>query len=559
MAIQGSYNLDNALSSQAYAYKCWYNYNYGNNTMGISASDMGEITQTWSGELSNWRATASDDENAYEIEDDDFSNAYNKGQDTAQDKTGYEGGGKGKMATRSAADLGLGVTGALSTTIGSNVASNVGKAITGDLIGKTGAKLAGKATTKAAQQTADKVGSANGSWIVAAPLALTQGTLYMAKKPNKDQKEACDELLNEMTNSQNALTAAQGDMQTYSDEVIALSDEAAVYNEDANENVEENKAEYDMYRASYDALMEKVEAGETLSEDEKALLEELIPLMQELGVTIEETSTDTTDAVSEIYDEMGTYQEGYDNAAATMAEVQGVTDFAESFDEATKTNCVVEAVAQGLNAASGTKAGIQATSFAASGSWAFGATSWAFAFAAMGFAGAGMSVKGTVQQAQWAGDVGTEIDMRRATQDFNAQTTEVYDESIDGYEGTMGTVEDLSMAIPEDIEEMTEEMEIPEEAPQIPAEGGSPAAGAGLGLGVGTGNNGNNGAGTSTRGLGLGVGAGNNSSNGVESGARGLGLGAGSGENSTVADRNGLGQGTSPDGKDDKDKDKPVV
>ena len=538
MAIQGSYNLDNALSSQAYAYKCWYNYNYGNNTMGISASDMGEITQTWSGELSNWRATASDDENAYEIEDDDFSNAYDKGQDTAQDKTGYEGGGKGKMATRSAVDVAAGAGSAVLSVAGNGLGQSVAQ------IGATSCKASG---------------STSASFVVAAPLALATATAYMAKKPNKEQKEACDELQNEMTNSQNALTAAQGDMQTYSDEVIALSDEAAVYNEDANENVEENKAEYDMYRASYDALMEKVEAGETLSEDEKALLEELIPLMQELGVTIEETSTDTTDAVSEIYDEMGTYQEGYDNAAATMAEVQGVTDFAESFDEATKTNCIVESVAQGLNAAGGTKAGIEATAVATSGSWAFGATAWAWAFAGMGYAAAGMSGTGTVQQAQWAGDVGTEIDMRRATQDFNAQTTEVYDESIDGYEGTMGTVEDLSMAIPEDIEEMTEEMEIPEEAPQIPAEGGSPAAGAGLGLGVGAGNNGNNGAGTSTRGLGLGVGAGNNSSNGVESGARGLGLGAGSGENSTVADRNGLGQGTSPDGKDDKDKDKPVV
>ena len=51
MAIQDAFNLDRAIGSQAYAYKCWYNYNYGNNTMKISASDMGKITQTWSGEL----------------------------------------------------------------------------------------------------------------------------------------------------------------------------------------------------------------------------------------------------------------------------------------------------------------------------------------------------------------------------------------------------------------------------------------------------------------------------------------------------------------------------
>ena len=88
MAIQDSFNLSNALNSQAYAYKCWYNYNYGNNTMGISAKDMGEITQTWNGELNNWHATALDDENAYEIEDDDFSTSRNNGRNQAEDKTG---------------------------------------------------------------------------------------------------------------------------------------------------------------------------------------------------------------------------------------------------------------------------------------------------------------------------------------------------------------------------------------------------------------------------------------------------------------------------------------
>ena len=284
MAIQGSYNLDNALSSQAYAYKCWYNYNYGNNTMQISAKDMGEITQAWNGELSNWRATASNDENAYEIADDDFSKAYDSGKDTAKDKTGYDGG-KGGMVTRAVVDsasAAIGATASLGVNLlGSGASQAVVKGL-GNATEKVATSLGAKATTEATKQTAQEAGKSAGSWIVAAPLSLATGTAYMAKKPNKEQKEACDELQNEMINSQNALTSAQGDMQTYSDEVIALSDEAAVYNEDANENVEENKAEYDMYRASYDALMAKVEAGETLSEDEKALLKELVPLMQEL-------------------------------------------------------------------------------------------------------------------------------------------------------------------------------------------------------------------------------------------------------------------------------------
>ena len=93
MAIPGSFNLSQATTSQAYAYKCWYNYNYGGNTMGISAKDMGEITQTWNSELTKWRATAktSQDENKYEIADDDFNTAKLNAKNTIKDETGYNG------------------------------------------------------------------------------------------------------------------------------------------------------------------------------------------------------------------------------------------------------------------------------------------------------------------------------------------------------------------------------------------------------------------------------------------------------------------------------------
>ena len=63
-------------------------------------------------------------------------------------------------------------------------------------------------------------------------------------------------------------------------------------------------------------------------------------------------------------------------------------------------------------------------------------------------------------------------------------TNDIYDESIDGYEGTMATVEDLSMQIPEDIAEMQEEMEIPEEAPSIPEGDGSAASAGGSSFGI---------------------------------------------------------------------------
>ena len=533
MAVSGSYNLTQATNSQSYAYKCWYNYNYGGNTMGISAKDMGEITQTWNTELTKWRATAQNvkDENKYEISDDDFNASKLNAKNEIKDETGFNGK-RGKMATRTATDLASGIAGAAAATIGKKVATKaatvvankVVKEVTKDVtskivekaatkatkkiteetvknaatkaateaatkageeaakagvanfVGKAAEKAAAKAASKAAAKGAEKAAEKgaesaakvtkagkNVGWIITAPLALATGTAYMAKKPNKTEKEACDALQDSMNDAQVALTSAQGDMEDYAGEIEELSDEAAAQNEDANDSIEEDKTEFDMYKASYDALMEKVNSGEPLSEDEKNLLNELVPLMQELGVNINETQEDTTDTVGSLYDEMGAYQDGYDEAAGTMAEVEGVTDYAESFDSATRTMCYVEAAAQGLNAASGTQAALQAGKFAASGGIF---TSWAWAFSAAGAAGAAMSGVGVSQQIKWAGDINDEIDLRKATQDLNVDTQAAYDENIDVYAGLLEGVENLELEIPED-------MEAPEEAPEIPTDNGT--------------------------------------------------------------------------------------
>ena len=448
MAIQDSFSLSNAVNSQSYAYKCWYNYNYGNNTMGISAKDMGEITQTWNSQLSNWRATALDDENAYEIEDDDFSTAKMNGKNQAKDATGFDGNTTGSKV-RAGVDL---VTGAAGTVVGVAGINVIGKAASekvasglGNLMGK---KASEKAVSKLGEGGLVQKEQSCGTFIITAPLALATGTAYQAKKPNKDEKEACDALQDEMNNATAALGDAQSEMSDMRDEIETLSDDAQMANEDANGEIEDKKSEYDFYKASYDALMEKVNSGEQLTDDEKELLKELVPIMQQLGVDITDTQEETTDTVGEIYEEMGTYQEGYDNAAETVAEVQGLTDYAESFDDATRTMCYVEGAAQTLNAASGGKAALQAGKFAASGGIF---TAWAWGFAAMGAAGAAMSGVGAAQQFQWAGDVGTEIGMRKDTQDLNAATNDIYAESIDVYDGQMGVVNDLEIEMPDDL------------------------------------------------------------------------------------------------------------
>ena len=124
MAISGSFSLSQATTSQSYAYKCWYNYNYGGNTMGISAKDMGEITQTWNTELTKWRKTAksTQDENKYEIADDDLNTAKLNTKDTIKDETGCSGK-TGGMIARTSVDAVLGTAGALASTVGKTVAT----------------------------------------------------------------------------------------------------------------------------------------------------------------------------------------------------------------------------------------------------------------------------------------------------------------------------------------------------------------------------------------------------------------------------------------------------
>ncbi len=190
MAIQDSFNLSKATTSQAYAYKCWYNYNYGGNTMKISSKDMGEITQTWNGELKNWRATASNDENAYEIEDDDYSTAKLNGKESAKDKTGYDGGsGLGRSigncvfaaggAVVTAASQGLirGFTGKLATKGG-----NVFKGLLGSKGTKGFNETLGKGNSKASSGSEKQGASA----YLAATMAIITAAQYRIKKPNKE-------------------------------------------------------------------------------------------------------------------------------------------------------------------------------------------------------------------------------------------------------------------------------------------------------------------------------------------------------------------------------------
>lgn len=449
------------INSEASCRKAYLNYHCYGNTMGISAKEMGEITQAWSSRLSSWQETVSSDENEYEFDDSEYSNYKDRGKDAAKKTTGHDGKTGGQIAN-GVVDATLSTAGAVVSVGGAKALEKVGikgaeKALNKfgntmikSLTIKSGAKEGGKTLAKGSfKKYGEKQLENSGSWSVAAPLALAVAAKYMASKPNQEAKEACDELQTQMSSSMVTLEDTQSEMDDMADEIIALSDEASAYNEDANENIEEQKTEYDMYYQTLMAIQTKIDLGEQLTDSEKALYKDVVGYLNEIGIKIAEKGEETTENVAELYDEMGTYQDGYDTAAETMGEIEGLTDYAESFDETTRTMCYVEAVSQGLNAGSGVWAGWKAGMAAAA---SLGFNAWAWACAAMGASAGVMSVKGAKEQYEWAGAVGKEIEMRKETQNLNAETMDKYDEEIDAYDGWMQGVEDLELEIPDDIE-----------------------------------------------------------------------------------------------------------
>ena len=432
------------INSESYCRKVYLDYHCYGNTLGTTSTEMGEIVEAWKDRLPSWQNTVTSDENEYEFDDSEFENSKAAGKQAGIEATdGYDGKKHG-------GGIAAGCVMSAGSAVGAGFAA-VGSEAVGKLAGEKATKIVGeKAAEKAGGEVTKKAGAKLSAY-VAATLAIINATRYLAAKPNKEGKEACDAMQNEMLNAQGAATDAQSEMEAMGEELITLSDEANEYNEEANEQIEEQKSEYDMYMQSIEALKAKVESGEPLTEDEKALYSELVKLASESGVTIQETTEETGETVEDIYSDMGSYQEGYDYAAETIGEIEGLTDYAESFDKTTQTMCYVEGASQTLNAASGASAA--ARLFA--GPW------WNWIIAGLSLGASAASGVGAAEQFKWAGEVGTEIDMRESTQDLNAETSDMYSQEIDNYDGWMTGVEDLELEIPDEIEP-PEETALPE-------------------------------------------------------------------------------------------------
>lgn len=466
------------ISSEAACRKAYLNYHCYGNTMGIKPEEMGQITQAWADRIDSWQDTVSDDVIEYEFDDtdfekyhkDDFKKYNDNGTEAAKEATGHNGNTAGQIA-RGSVDLVGGAAGALGTTICKDTAVKAsdaiteaaGKGTTGDIVSdayhtvaEKAADKAGGATTEAgeaaAKKAGDKVSDAGSDmfWIATATLAAAQATAYLAKKPNKEAKEACDVLQNEMTGAQASLDNSQNEMFKIAEKIINLSDTANKVTEEANSNIEDIKTEHDQYIKTLEALKTKAESGEKLTESEKALYSELTSLASETSTLIDDESSGAQSVVTKSQSSIGDFQQDYDLVAQNVGEIQGLTDYAASFDTTTQTMCYVEGAGQALNAYSGGKAALKATKFALSGGLT---TAWAWGFVALGAYGAAVSGIGALEQTQMASEVGTEINMREATQELNDETGDMYLEEIDGYDGIVASLEeDMIIEIPDNTD-----------------------------------------------------------------------------------------------------------
>lgn len=403
MAVIGnSFDLDKALQNQGYAYKCWFNYNKDGNTMRISETDIKALTETWSGKLANWEAKAEQDITEYSIEGDyEWNEAIDNGAAEAKEAATKDYTNKyGKTKE----GWGGSVTNSENRNIANGVTAGVTAGVTG-VMAATGVSVVSSAATPK-----------GGCFVITCPLVLAVGILYEATFPNRKENIALKELKSLMETGQSNMQAASLQMEQADIEMTQLTTASEQDKQTTEEQIAAKQELIKTAQAVYNAIVARVKAGEPLSSTDKTKLNACKGQISALQAEIDglqlasiEFSTANSEAIASKKGE-------FDTHAQSIAKEKGFTDYAASFDKATHDNAVLQIVAQSLNVASGTYAAIEAGIYAASGSWAFGATAWAWAFMAMAIAGAGMSAHGVVEQGIIASDVNKEIDVRENTE-----------------------------------------------------------------------------------------------------------------------------------------------
>jgi hypothetical protein len=421
-AIGNQFDAERAADSQSYAYKCWYNYNYERNTMRISAQEMTSIVKQYQNEISNWEANAVEDTNAYEIDDDDWTTASLEGEKKAEETAGHDGD-RTNANKRSAAV---------------NTTAAVGVAATAVTVGVTTANFWGSIS----------VGAAFGIY-VACPLALATGILYEALKPNKKEHQALMELEELLKIGQGNLNTSQLQLDQIDNEIVEQGEELEETQEESQKEIEAKIKLYETAMAIYLQLVTRAESGtEEFTEEDKARLQACGESLKILGKEVAVLQATSADSVEESYDDMEAKQADFDEQATSIATEEGIADFTESFDQATRNSAILTATAQSANVAMGLLFGAIALAQSVKG---VAIDFVCLALSAAGFAGAGMSAHGVVEQSKFAHNIGKEIEVRENTQDLVVETYDYYDGKLSSFDEHLTVVSETELEVPEEL------------------------------------------------------------------------------------------------------------
>ena len=415
------------INSEIDCCKAYINFYKYNNTMGLSDKEIGEITDRWAHKISSWMNTVTDDENEYQLTEEETSTARTTGYNKGEEETGYD---------RDAGDVAKEVW-----VDGMNIVS-------------AGASAGFTASVFLMAKTSKGKNAKPIQWIIAGAQAALAAA-YWALQPNKKGVEAAKQMQELFVKQDEVLLDSQEQLEESQKRTEDLAKTAEEKNENCNDKIEKITEDVDPYNQALKALKLKIDSGVQLTECEKDLYTTSLTKVQEVSGdkgTISSTASDTEKEVGELEEEMSDEIENFDEVAVNMEETTGMIEYARSFDTATRDSSNILGNACAVNAAAGgalaAKLLLDRNVFTKATSIAMGILAGASAISFK---------KAADKEFKNANIVEAEISQRELTDCTKFDTSDIYDESLDYYEGEMQTISELGETLPEQYVETTDE------------------------------------------------------------------------------------------------------
>ena len=453
------------IDSEASCRAAYIDY-YTNENTKVSAEDMRRIVQRYDeATRKSWQVAftkASNDENQYEFDDEQFEDIRLESYEETKDEYDEDVNVKKEKARTDldVTDTSIAATGAVAgTAIGAGAAMNAlgiqGTGILGKLLGKLGnigPKLFGKTIN-----ISGMIGYILSG--ISCVLSFVTGLMAKTNKANEEEVKAVNDLKGEMETQQGVIDEKQTELKDIQKQIQVASDKATSENDDANADIENLAGTHTFYTNSYLYLKGKIDRGEKLSTSEVQQYNGLVKMMNSTSIQIKTRSESADIVLQKNKDTISSFESDFEYISINLAEIKGKTDFAAEIDEATKKSCDNQAKIQKINSIAGyTAAAGMAISTAVFAAEIWAAVPLAIAVIAGGAVLAGLAITGAVfsgkaskEQAEYAIQVGEEVDLRVKTEGANAVAVDNLEDGIDDYSITKSTIESETILEPTDL------------------------------------------------------------------------------------------------------------